>query len=96
MLSSPPFSGWIEGFAIWVAVILVVTVQSFQNWTQEREFRKLEESKKKPRCIVIRDGKQVDIEQEQVNVGDLVQLAAGAAIPCDGILVSVDRKPLCS
>lgn len=85
-----PNSGWIEGLAIWVAVILVVAVGSFNNWSQEREFRALDESKKKSRCIVIRDGKQHDIEQEQVNVGDLVQLAAGAAIPCDGILVSVE------
>ena len=42
-----------------------------------------------------RERAQTEIEAESVNVGDLVQLSAGAAIPADGVLVSLDRKRDC-
>jgi len=33
--------GWIEGFAIFLAVFIVVSISSFNNWSKEQQFQKL-------------------------------------------------------
>jgi Ca2+-transporting ATPase len=85
-----PDHGWIEGLAILLAVVIVVLVNSVNNYNQERAFRAQDATKKKPQCSVMRSGKVETINQEQLLVGDLVLLSAGAAIPADGIMVSVE------
>ena len=44
-------------FAILLAVVIVVMVNSVNNYNQERAFRAQDASKKKPQCSVIRAGK---------------------------------------
>lgn len=52
---------WIEGFAILVAVALVVTVTAVNNLKKEQEFRKLnDEAESGKKVSVIRGGKQYD------------------------------------
>lgn len=32
---------WVEGFAIWMAVVVVVSVTALNDWGKEKQFRKL-------------------------------------------------------
>ncbi len=50
-------SGWIEGVAIIVSVIVVCTVSAGNNWMKERQFRALNElSSREAQVKVIRNG----------------------------------------
>lgn len=86
-----PENGWHDGLAVLIAVFIVVMVGASNNYKQERAFRALDATKKKSRYVCIRDGQPVQVDQEGLNVGDLVQLSAGANIPADGIMVSLDQ-----
>jgi len=85
-----PESGWIEGLAILMAVVLVTLIGAVNNYKQELQFRKLDEGKKKPESQVVRFDKISVINSDDVLVGDLVMLSAGDFIPADGILVTND------
>ena len=39
---------WVEGFAIWVAVLVVVSVTALNDWAKEKQFRKLAALRGKP------------------------------------------------
>ncbi len=54
-----PGHGWVEGFAIMMAVFIVVSVTAFNNYSQEKEFRALDSSKAPPTTTVIRNGSKV-------------------------------------
>ena len=70
-----PDKGWIEGFAILVAVQLVACVTATNDFQKEKQFRKLEASADKDlRCTVIRGGEVHRINPEQLVVGDVVSL----------------------
>lgn len=80
---------WIEGFAILIAVFLVVIVTAVNNLKKEWEFQKLnEEAESGKKVSVIREGKEIDdLKIGDILVGDLVLLKSGNEIPGDGILI---------
>lgn len=78
-----------EGVAILIAVALVTLAGAGNNWKMERSFRQKDADKEKEKCSVIRNDKLVEIDQDDLTVGDLVSLSAGNRIPADGILVSL-------
>jgi len=78
---------WIEGFAILIAVCIVVLVGGFNNYQKEKQFRAMEEESKKKNTIVKRNNKLVPVPFSDVVCGDLVVLRHGFTIPCDGIFV---------
>lgn len=80
-------NGWIEGLAIFLAALLVVVVSSSQDYDKELKFRKLELTNVRF-ITVIRDDRQVEINTDEVVVGDIVCLELGAYVPCDGIIVT--------
>eukprot|EP01006_Ploeotia_vitrea_P037291 TRINITY_DN66112_c9_g7_i1.p1 TRINITY_DN66112_c9_g7~~TRINITY_DN66112_c9_g7_i1.p1 ORF type:complete len:996 (+),score=611.06 TRINITY_DN66112_c9_g7_i1:224-3211(+) len=90
-----PGSGWIEGCAILIAVVLVTVVASVNNMQQELAFRQLEDSVEEPQCFVIRDGERYRVGESKVVVGDLVQLRAGDSVPADGIIVAYEGGAAC-
>ena len=71
----------ILGIAFFSAMITFV-----QNYNTHKFNEKLKE-KIKPKCNVIRDGKQIEILQEKLVVGDVVSLSAGSIVPADLILI---------
>ena len=81
--------GWIEGFAILLAVFIIVVVTVINDMKKEKEFQKLNEAAESSKKIsVIRDGKEIDdMKLTDVLVGDLVHLKAGMEIAGDGILI---------
>lgn len=82
-------TAWIEGFAILVAVFLIVVVTSLNNLKKDKEFRKLNSEAESGKVVtLIRDGeKVVDTSIENVQVGDLVIIKSGMENPGDCIVV---------
>lgn len=51
-LGDQPEVEWIEGFAIWVAVLVVIAVTATNDWAKEKQFRKLGRVKGQARCAM--------------------------------------------
>ncbi len=87
-------SGWVEGVAILVAVIVIVMVGSLQDYDKERKFRAL--GKEDKRFVdVIRGGDTHNIRTSEVVAGDIVVLTWGKFIPADGYIISSDQLKVC-
>ncbi|PHJ22838.1 calcium-translocating p-type pmca-type protein, partial [Cystoisospora suis] len=87
-LGDQPEVEWIEGFAIWVAVLVVIAVTATNDWVKEKQFRKLGRVKDKKLCRVIRGGQEHQTFVTTLMVGDVIRLEAGDEVPADGILVA--------
>ena len=85
-----PSTGYIEGVAILAAVLIVSIVTACNDYQKESQFRELSKANDDVDVIVIRDGTIQQINIAEIVVGDIVQIEAGDAIPCDGVLVKVE------
>jgi len=89
-----PEAGWHDGAAIFFAVILVTLVSALNNYQQQKQFAAVDVSKELDPVTVIRSGRQFSVDPSELLVGDLVLLAAGQRIPCDGIMVQLKGQSL--
>lgn len=81
-------TAWIEGFAIFVAVIIVALVTAINDYTKEQQFRGLQSKiEGEHKFTVIRAGESSSIFNGNIVVGDICQLKYGDVIPADGLLV---------
>jgi Ca2+ transporting ATPase len=81
-------TAWIEGFAIFVAVIIVALVTAVNDYTKEQQFRGLQSKIEGEHTFtVIRKGESSSIFNGDIVVGDICQLKYGDMIPADGLLV---------
>lgn len=80
---------WIEGFAILLAVALVVVVTAYNDLKKEKEFQKLNEKAESGKTIILmRNGVQHDdIQIQNVVAGDVMLIKGGIEIPGDGIVI---------
>ncbi|KAB8078497.1 calcium ion P-type ATPase [Aspergillus leporis] len=78
---------WVEGAAIIVAIIVVVTVGAANDWQKERQFAKLNKKKEDRYVKVIRSGKTAEVSTYDIVVGDVMCLEPGDMIPTDGVLI---------
>jgi len=81
-------TGWIDGFAILLAVAVVVIVTAFNDHSKEAKFRKMDKQNNVRDCFVLRNGELEQCKNIDIVVGDIVLLKMGNEIPCDGIYVS--------
>ncbi len=79
---------WVEGVAICVAILIVVTVGAANDYQKERQFIKLNKRKDDREVKVIRSGKSVQISVHDITVGDVLHVEPGDAVPADGIFIS--------
>eukprot|EP01091_Cochliopodium_minus_P014731 TRINITY_DN504_c0_g1_i4.p1 TRINITY_DN504_c0_g1~~TRINITY_DN504_c0_g1_i4.p1 ORF type:complete len:470 (-),score=118.86 TRINITY_DN504_c0_g1_i4:424-1758(-) len=79
--------GWIEGFAIAMAVLLITNVTAVLNYNKARQFKELAKADVL-RAKVRRDGEKIEIDAVEIVVGDIVEIICGDCIPCDGILLT--------
>jgi len=87
--SENPKKDWIDGLAIMFAVVVIVITGSTTNWSKEKKFRKMtEEEKSMKHVLVRRNGMLVQINEEELLVGDILKIEVGMILPADGILVS--------
>jgi len=82
-----PKTGWIEGTAILIAVVVVVLVSSLNDYHKEIQFRKLNEKKNNTQIKVIRGNEQRQVSIYDITVGDVVALETGDIICADGLVI---------
>ena len=82
--------GEIVGIAI--SVLLVTGISAKTEVASDNEYRKLKDLTKKEVCKVHRNGKVVEIEVDDLVVGDMVILQSGDKIPADGYLYQGDLR----
>lgn len=81
-------TGWIEPFAILIAVAIVSLVTAINDWQKEKQFRELQNKLDSNQEIaVIRDGEPKDLKTTELVVGDVAMLKYGDLIPADGIIL---------
>lgn len=70
-----PRTGWIEGTAILIAVLLVALVTAGNNYSKELQFRSLEKSSQQDeRCSVLRNRTIERLNPTELVVGDILIL----------------------
>ncbi|CAK4033987.1 Calcium-transporting ATPase 2 [Lecanosticta acicola] len=79
---------WIEGVAIIVAIVVVVTVGALNDWQKERQFAKLNKKKDARNVKVVRSGTTQEIDVQQLLVGDVLLVEPGDILPVDGIFIA--------
>ena len=79
---------WVEGVAICVAILIVVTVGAANDFQKERQFIKLNKRKDDREVKVIRSGKSLQISVHDITAGDVLHLEPGDAVPADGVFIS--------
>jgi magnesium-transporting ATPase (P-type) len=73
-----PRTGWIEGTAILIAVLLVALVTAGNNYSKELQFRSLEKSSQQDeRCSVLRNRTIERLNPIELVVGDVLILQVG-------------------
>ncbi|KAJ3445647.1 calcium-transporting atpase [Anaeramoeba flamelloides] len=86
-----PSTGWIEGTAILIAVIIVSVVTASNDYKKEKQFRALNEVKENIEVKVLREvtegvGDLDTISIYDIVVGDILVFDAGDKIPADCLL----------
>ncbi|PIA13438.1 calcium-translocating P-type ATPase [Coemansia reversa NRRL 1564] len=77
--------GWVEGAAIFLAVLVVCFTNAINDYQKEKQFQRLN-SKKEDRTVKVRrDGNEVEIGVQELNVGDVLLIEPGDIVPVDGI-----------
>ncbi|MDG2222648.1 MAG: calcium-translocating P-type ATPase, SERCA-type [Rubripirellula sp.] len=72
----------VDAITILLIVVLNALLGFVQEWKAERAIQALQQMLS-PRCQVLRDGTEQQIESADLVPGDIVQLAAGAHVPAD-------------
>lgn len=82
-------TGWIEGFAILVSVLIVTLVSSLNNYRKQEQFLQLMELEggKLKSLPAKRDGEVRMIPNEEIVVGDIVFVQHGMQLSFDGVLL---------
>ena len=71
-------TGWIEGAAILISVIVVVLVTAINDYTKEKQFRGLQNRiEQEQKFSVIRSGEIIQLPVADIVVGDICQIKYG-------------------
>jgi len=87
IIEEGPETGWIEGGAIYIAVVLVSNIAAMNDYSKQLQFAALEKtSAEDEKCTVLRDGQKEVINPRDCVVGDIIVLWQGEQIPTDCIM----------
>jgi Ca2+-transporting ATPase len=87
-ISEPMPEGLIEGTSIAFALLIIVSVNSINNYISERRLADLVKQSNKQDVAVYRNSdKTVTIDGDDLVVGDLFYFEQGMKMPCDAIMV---------
>jgi Ca2+-transporting ATPase len=84
--------GWYEGTAILCAIIIVVAANVINEYKQDQQFINLFKKSDKKIIKVLRNSNLVEIDSQEILVGDLVEIHTGMIFPVDMILLSKQGK----
>lgn len=81
--------GLIEGTSIMIALMLIIVVNSGNNWISERRLANLVKLSDAQEVAVFRGSDQsITIDASELVVGDLIKYEAGMKVPADCIMMS--------
>ena len=80
-------TGWIEGTAIIISILIVTLTSSINNYQKAKQFEELEKEQTLKPYQIFRNGQEVTIMSNEVVVGDVMVLEGGVQLDCDGILI---------
>jgi Ca2+-transporting ATPase len=83
----PPVD-WVEGVAIMVAIVIVVSVGAVNDWQKERQFAVLNAKKDERGVKVLRGGNEHVVDIRALAVGDVALLEPGEILPADGVFLT--------
>jgi len=75
--------GWIEGVSIFIAIAIILTVNTSNNYIKEKQFQELQAKQDVTSARVTRDGKIMTLDAEELVVGDIVTIPSGDNVPAD-------------
>ncbi|MBB6402339.1 Ca2+-transporting ATPase [Methanococcus maripaludis] len=75
-----------DGSIMVISVIFICAIEFFQEWRTDRTLQALKELSS-PKSTVIRNGKMMTIDSNELTVNDLLILKEGEKIAADGIIV---------
>jgi len=84
--------GWYEGTAILCAIIVCVVANVINEYKQDQQFINLFKKSDKKIIKVLRNSNLVEIDSQEILVGDLVEIHTGMIFPVDMILLSKQGK----
>jgi Ca2+ transporting ATPase len=79
--------GWLEGLSIIIAVLIIVSVTTINNYFKEQQFLKLNAMAKQKNVNVYRNGVLANISVYELMVGDLVEVETGEILSVDGLII---------
>ncbi|KAL4455372.1 hypothetical protein ABPG74_012524 [Tetrahymena malaccensis] len=82
--------GWFEGTSIIVSVIIVVSIQSYSDYSKEKQFAVLHKIQAVQEHETKRNGHIHMLNVKDWVVGDIIQITPGCVPKADGILISCD------
>jgi Ca2+-transporting ATPase len=81
--------GTYEGWAILIAVVIVVSVSATNDWQKQRQFKELQDQmKNNVEVTVVRGGKKTNVKTTDVVVGDILYVQTGDILPGDAVFIS--------
>jgi len=81
-------TAWIEGFAIFIAVVVCSTVAAGNDYQKEKQFRKLKAVAGSEKTLdVWREGKLTSLHETHLVTGDIVKIREGMDVPVDMLLL---------
>ena len=84
-----------DGIGIVFAIIIIVIVTAVTNYNKEKKFKQLsDENFKKFTVVVTREGKNTNVSDEELLVGDKCKVDMGMIIPADGIVIESSNLKL--
>jgi Ca2+ transporting ATPase len=91
--------GWLEGASILVAVVIIVTVTTGNDYIKQKQFEKLNAIAQAKNVNCYRGGDLINMSVYDLLVGDIVEIETGEILSIDGILieganVSVDESSI--
>lgn len=81
--------GWAKGFSIYIAILVIVSISSLNDWIKDKNFVRLQSKVKNENIAVIRgkQGTTQSVNIYKLMVGDVILLETGCRVPADCILV---------
>ena len=83
-------SGWIEGTAIIISILVVTLTGSISNYQKAKRFEEMEREQSVHDVQVYRDGVEVTVLSNEIVVGDLLVVEEGVVLDCDLLYVAGD------
>ena len=81
IIEEGPEKGWIEGGAIYIAVVLVSNIAASNDYSKQLQFAALEKtSADDEQCMIMRGGAKVVLNPRDIVVGDIIVLQAGVRV----------------